>query len=269
VITGPNTLTATAVFALNGVSNQVAGVGVNLATQCLTDSFSVTGYTSSPPVICGTNTGYHMYVDANPNCNTLMFQLGNAAVGTTLATRQWNIKVTQVSCFSTSLPPQGCTQYYTGTSNYFNSYNYAGGAQLANQRQNICMRRERGYCRLCVTTSGISAAGDFSVSGKLANSGYANSKCCGYGAAGVATSGFDCIIIPNAVKNTPTATQLPNNHFCGRYLVTVANAATGSKTVCTTQQPFNIQFLTDAYTMATDPAASIRGFKLIYFETTC
>lgn len=34
----------------------------------------------------------------------------------------------------------GCTQYYTGTSNYFNSYNYAGGVQLANQKQNVCMR---------------------------------------------------------------------------------------------------------------------------------
>jgi len=59
VITGPSTLTATAVFSLNGAANTIAGVAVSLATQCLTDTFSVTGYTSSPPVICGTNTGYH------------------------------------------------------------------------------------------------------------------------------------------------------------------------------------------------------------------
>lgn len=35
---------------------------------------------------------------------------------------------------------KGCTQYYTGTSNYFYSYNFAGGVQLANQKQTICMR---------------------------------------------------------------------------------------------------------------------------------
>ncbi len=36
-----------------------------------------------------------MYVDANPACNTLLFQMGPTAVGTSLATRQWNIKVVQ------------------------------------------------------------------------------------------------------------------------------------------------------------------------------
>jgi len=34
-----------------------------------------------------------VYADASPSCNTLLFQFGPSAVGTTLATRQWNIKV--------------------------------------------------------------------------------------------------------------------------------------------------------------------------------
>ena len=34
-----------------------------------------------------------MYVDASDSCNTAAFQLGQAAIGTTLATRTWNIKV--------------------------------------------------------------------------------------------------------------------------------------------------------------------------------
>jgi hypothetical protein len=33
-----------------------------------------------------------VYVDANPACNTLLFQMTPTAIGTTLATRQWNIK---------------------------------------------------------------------------------------------------------------------------------------------------------------------------------
>ena len=36
------------------------GVEVNQATNCLTDTFSITGVPGgNPPVICGTNSGYH------------------------------------------------------------------------------------------------------------------------------------------------------------------------------------------------------------------
>jgi len=58
-ITGPNTFTTTSVFELNGASLTIEGKDASYATQCLTDTFSVTGYSSSPPVICGTNTGTH------------------------------------------------------------------------------------------------------------------------------------------------------------------------------------------------------------------
>ncbi len=34
-----------------------------------------------------------VYVQADPNCNQLTFQLGVAAVGTAIAARQWSIKV--------------------------------------------------------------------------------------------------------------------------------------------------------------------------------
>jgi len=63
-ITGPNTFTTTAVLGANGAATVAAGKSFSYATQCLTDTFSVTGYSSSPPVICGTNTGTHS--NANP-----------------------------------------------------------------------------------------------------------------------------------------------------------------------------------------------------------
>ena len=44
----------------------------------------------------------------------------------------------------------------------WNNYNYQGDYHLANQRQNICFRRERGQCRICYSTS---AAIDFQISG--------------------------------------------------------------------------------------------------------
>jgi hypothetical protein len=57
-----------------------------------------------------------------------------------------SLQITQLSCYDPNLPPAGCTQYYTGTSGTFNSYNYANGVQLANQQQTICMRYDMSYC---------------------------------------------------------------------------------------------------------------------------
>ncbi len=64
VITGPNTLTTSIFYNLQGnvVATSLLKVGqsASLATQCQTDSFTVTGSGgATPPVICGTNTGYH------------------------------------------------------------------------------------------------------------------------------------------------------------------------------------------------------------------
>lgn len=59
--------------------------------SCFDDAFSV----SSPgnegsPIICGTNSGYHMYVDVTPsNCQQAVFQIGPS----TSTTRQWDILV--------------------------------------------------------------------------------------------------------------------------------------------------------------------------------
>ena len=54
----------------------------------------------------------------------------------------YNFQITQISCFDTNLAPPGCTQYLYGSSGTgtINSFNYAGGTQLANQNQNICIR---------------------------------------------------------------------------------------------------------------------------------
>ena len=60
MLAGPSTLTYTVTLQLNGGYNTVGGVGVNLATNCQTDKFTMTGVPgATPPVICGTNSGYH------------------------------------------------------------------------------------------------------------------------------------------------------------------------------------------------------------------
>ncbi len=61
--------------------------------------------------------------------------------------------------------------------------------------------------------------------------------CCGYGADGMGTKGYDCLVIPGAAKMTTPFALLPYNAFCGQGgLITAAAAAnveaTGGKTVC-------------------------------------
>ena len=58
---------------------------------------------NSPPQICGTNTGEHMYVDASEMCNDLGFNFGP---GTSTVTRSWSIKVLKII-------GQSCAKYYS------------------------------------------------------------------------------------------------------------------------------------------------------------
>merc|ERR1712165_441037 len=103
-------------------------------TACV-DSFIATvspsGYATSK--ICGTNTGEHIYLSLGPSSTasaTLAFTFG-----TTSTTRTWEIKVTQVECWSRARPyDPGCLQY---TSTF---------AHLDSQNQNICIRQEEGHC---------------------------------------------------------------------------------------------------------------------------
>ena len=60
VIAGPSTITLSLVFLTGGSVTTAAGAPASSLTQCQTDTFSITGVPGgNPPVICGTNTGYH------------------------------------------------------------------------------------------------------------------------------------------------------------------------------------------------------------------
>ena len=62
-----------------------------------------------PPVLCGTNSGYHMILDADMDCNSLTFTWSS-----TTDTRSWNIHISEILCSDPHKPPQGCLQYFTG-----------------------------------------------------------------------------------------------------------------------------------------------------------
>ena len=63
-------------------------------TQCINAAFTATSDGTGPPVICGTNTGMHMILEADAgNCNSLAFSWA-----TNSSPRSWKIKITQISC---------------------------------------------------------------------------------------------------------------------------------------------------------------------------
>lgn len=272
VIAGPTTATDTVAKILNGVVSLAGKVKVTQSTQCLTDRFSVTSPGSpSPPTICGTNTGEHMYVDASNECNELAFQLGSSSS----VNRQWSIKITQYSCDFDNLAPSGCTQYYFGTgSGLVKSYNFDGGAHLANQEQKICIRQERGNCQVCYFPT---ADADFVVSADTVPTadmpkGFTGpSKCCGYGTDGKGVNGYDCVVIPGAQKQSADEKPVPGTQICGRAFVTVDSMPTTMvKTICTEQRPFRITFRSDNYESEAEASKKPNeGFRLAFEQKSC
>ncbi|XP_059097249.1 uncharacterized protein LOC131891638 [Tigriopus californicus] len=276
VITGPSTSSISTGTQIYGLVNALGStLAISRASQCLTDSFSILGSSSTPiPVICGTNKGQHVYVEVEPQtCVQMMMSLGSTGIVTTLAQRRWSIKTTQYACNYPNLAPKGCTQYHfsligTGT---VQTFNFDGGQHLASQDHTICVRRENGNCRICWTAASVS---DFMTSG-MSQKGYAkSSECCGYGATGAGTN-FDCVQIPGALDQTMTSNLGAFTQFCGRSvgLVAASSALTvgASKTICSDRMPFQVRFLSDAFENEDeiDPTKGgpNAGAKLTYFQT--
>ena len=136
------------------------------------------------PIICGRNTGHHLYIDAGS---------GNSPTSLTFITtgsfeRAFKMKITQIECGAVNRGVEGCLQYHTGVSGQISSFNYIGnkhckglecfqfrdcftntgfdcilsdldeylseeseGLQLSNQEYSICVRHERGFCGISYT----------------------------------------------------------------------------------------------------------------------
>ncbi|EFX72898.1 hypothetical protein DAPPUDRAFT_325654 [Daphnia pulex] len=136
-----------------------------------TDSFMVGGSTTVAPIICGVNSGQHMYLDVpssgiTPTDVQLMF---NFAAGT--ATRSWNIKIAMLPCGASYLAPTDCLQYFTAATGRVRSFNWqdvAGALQLNNQNYNICFRTElvsgSRATQMCVSVcTGLTVGDAFSI----------------------------------------------------------------------------------------------------------
>jgi len=228
VLSGPSTLTGT-------------GTGVNGGTlgDCVTDTFVATsgGGGRGSPVICGTNTGHHMFVDTNgKDCVNV-----GVVYGTDSNTRQYDIKVEQFACNSEMGGPMGCLQYFTATKGTITSFNYNGAtygstsSHLSNQNYKICFRRVSGYCTICYTATSSTSFG-VSVSTVKAKEDIAIGSNCA----------TDFLLVPegNAIAANVNSNNVAqeDSRICGR-LFGATNAATTGETVCT--RSFDVDFVTN------------------------
>merc|ERR1712228_1015685 len=260
--------------------------------DCTTDSMYISGAMGGgTPVICGTNTGYHMIVDADPSgstCHKAIFNVG----ATTTTSRKWNIRVTQYACgdYDNSGWP-GCLQYYTSTASTIQNFAFptsattvtSGVTHLSSQKYDICIRRASGYCYICYSTwtagTAVIAQGSFglNISPSIASQSAINTSC---------TSDYISIPYGNsaaiAAITAPATEATFANSYCGRFF-SIASAATAGVTVCTRRSPFivGVNFDSNEVTSISiaDAKASTRetseypggitGFKLIYFQVAC
>ena len=114
--------------------------------SCIQARFTAESEGPNPPVICGTNSGYHMILEARDQCNKLTVTWNNAVENS------WSIQVMQISCSAPWKPAAGCLQYFTGTTGTLYSYNYQESFHLTNQQYHNCIRTEEGYCSISYST---------------------------------------------------------------------------------------------------------------------
>jgi len=233
-------------FQIASPSTQQADNNPNGRTQCQTAQFSASSAGTPAPTICGTNTGYHMILEADDNCNTFSFTWSSSST----ATRSWNIHAMQIPCTATWKPPDGCLQWFTGTTGTVYTYNYQGGSHLANQNYQNCIRSESGYCSISYTAS------TFEVSGTTA--GLVGDSCT-----------LDYVLIPGGAAS---AGSTPNyDRFCGAFLA--YSPLTANSAVLTSKMPFQVGVIFDGTEL--DPAGASgtytksTGFQIAYTQVAC
>merc|ERR1711997_544445 len=239
--------------------------GTTVVGECTATSLEVTGQTgSNPPKVCGTNTGYHMYVEFGATATdsiTLKHTLDTAQ-------KSWNILARQISCTASWKAPTDCVQYFTGVSGNVKSYNFAGSQILQSQNYNNCLRQEKGYCKIRWSQNAATSPDTFQIDSA---SGTTLAIATG-GVSGAPAITTTCplayVKIPDGsldgVGNTDTGLTGTNSQsrFCGGVLGFSGSPAASS--IVSATLPFNLQFWA-----GTGPGTGNSGFSLDYTQLPC
>ncbi|XP_076359106.1 uncharacterized protein LOC143251747 [Tachypleus tridentatus] len=215
-------------------------------TVCKKDQFVVLGFPNIP-IICGVNTGQHMYIDFPEIDEIPLIFMTSVAENQ----RLWNIRVTYIKNESPLRAPNGCLQYHTGVTGRSSSFNFDGPASdisrhLANQNYAVCVRQETGYCSIRWT------AETFELSRNV-NEGKAKQ-------GPFCQGDYVLILESSAVGGT-----VMHDRFCGTRLNTQLDA-TENVPLTSSATPFLLQMSTDGEEIA---GTLNRGFSMTYDQLPC
>jgi len=277
----PSSYTATSAgtctYTINKVSDDVCQLRLDFQTfsgfvtggdagECY-DTFAAAGQTGKNPPsnICGTNTGYHMYVEFGAS-STDSVSITNTYVSNGLTTaKTYNILARQISCTAEWKAPTDCVQYFTGKSGSVKSYNFQGSQFLKGQIYNNCIRTEKGYCAIQWKESSTTSPDPFAIGADP--TALINSDGCDPSANGA------FIIIPNLSEDgiqklpiPPSTTLAFQSQVCGSNFG-VEGMKTIAQPLVTRQQPFVLGVYSSNSAPVDFPAQT--GFNLDYTQLPC
>ncbi|RZC43179.1 hypothetical protein BDFB_008651, partial [Asbolus verrucosus] len=124
---------------------------------CVNERLVITGQNVNDqvPVICGYNTGQHVFVDVS----TLSGPLRLSVLSNNGERKRYKIRICQIAAGCSN--SNNCLQYYTGVTGMISSFNYDQAAMINrsepgyfnNLNYAICIRKEAGYCSITYTNT--------------------------------------------------------------------------------------------------------------------
>ncbi|XP_013775019.2 uncharacterized protein LOC106459893 [Limulus polyphemus] len=217
--------------------------------RCTTDSFIVgSSIGERYPILCGENSGQHMYIDMGRSRSSNPIVLSVITNGNKM-TRTWRIKISMIRCKSLELAPTGCLQYYQKPSDVVRSFNWGlptiGNVRyLSNLRYTVCLRVEENFCSIkweTETPESFSWGWPFDE-----------------GSMGFVCNNDDFIEIS---QGSPSGLRVGEDRFCG-------NSLLNRNIIISHVKPFVLRVRSNDNSVL-NSRASQTGFSLIYTQLPC
>merc|ERR1712110_52849 len=214
---------------------------------------------NAPPILCGTLTNQHLYIDSGRTASTIATIKFTIAIS---ADNTWRIKVVQIPCWSSMRAPPGCLQYFTGVRATATSFNWDGttacssGCFLRQQAYRVCFRPEKGMCgaMYAQTDSESTSVDTFEMT---ASTTYARS------------TQAQCGVIGTAYIELLSADAQSEDRYCGAYLAQSTDTANGAKSsgvvYASESNPWNF----GVYAMSALAQNKIAGFSIVSQQLPC
>ncbi|CAH0399811.1 unnamed protein product [Chilo suppressalis] len=154
-------------FTLNKASDDIKQIRLDFETfellgptdgTCQQDLFVVSGQNTNNiiPILCGINTGQHLYVEVGDTKGPIYLSVQTYAP----ENRLYSIKVSQLTWADELASPTGCLQYYSEAQGYIESFNSKDRSEIGipripsylnNLNYAICINRAQGTCSVTYT----------------------------------------------------------------------------------------------------------------------